>query len=451
MNDYKSLEKNGDFAPKEVKNEGCAESADGELTSEFLINRKVFDLLPELLKVECDKFDDKEKDIFFLSMMTLISGIIKNVYGDYSNRKVYPNLFLNITMNAGTGKGNMSFAKDAGEILHKFLIKDSDNKSQVSEEFSNKTKTLFIPGNSSSAALISCLKSNDGSGIIFESESDTLANSLKQEWGGFSDALRKAFHHEPISDNKNSGNGFVEIENPKLSVIISGTPNQIPQLLQGVGDGLVSRFIFYISNSRPTWKNPFLKKFESDYFRKVFGVKILELYQYFCDNELIEFSLSKEQQKRFNVFFEEKTEILKKHYSYEMDGSIFRYALISYRIMMILTAIRNFDEKKDQAKNLLCSDFDFETGLLLFDSLFDHTLEIFKLFPKGYDKSAAGIEGKILSMFADDKVYPTAEIISVTGKFKISERSIKDHLNKMLSKGILTQPKHGFYQISKSE
>lgn len=36
------------------------------------------------------------------------------------------------------------------------------------------------------------LQANEGIGLIFETEADTLSNSMKQEWGSFSDVLRKA-------------------------------------------------------------------------------------------------------------------------------------------------------------------------------------------------------------------------------------------------------------------
>ena len=59
-------------------------------------------------------------------------------------------------------------------------------------------KMLFIPVNNSASYIVQTLSENDGSGILFSTEADTLANSLSQDWGNFSDVLRCAFHHEPI-------------------------------------------------------------------------------------------------------------------------------------------------------------------------------------------------------------------------------------------------------------
>lgn len=60
--------------------------------------------------------------------------------------------------------------------------------------------------------------------MIWEHEADTLADTLSKEWGNFSDALRKAFHHEYISYQRKTNNEHFEIENPNLCLALSGTP-----------------------------------------------------------------------------------------------------------------------------------------------------------------------------------------------------------------------------------
>ena len=60
-------------------------------------------------------------------------------------------------------------------------------------------KILIIPANSSASSFVSLLSDNDGVGILFETEGDTLSQTLKSEHGKYSDILRKGFHHETIS------------------------------------------------------------------------------------------------------------------------------------------------------------------------------------------------------------------------------------------------------------
>jgi len=61
-----------------------------------------------------------------------------------------------------------------------------------------KQKLLFIPANNSASSFINTLAENDEMGILSSTEADTLANSLTQDWGNFSDILRCAFHHESV-------------------------------------------------------------------------------------------------------------------------------------------------------------------------------------------------------------------------------------------------------------
>lgn len=85
-------------------------------------------------------------------------------------------------------------------------------------------RTLIIPANSSASAFINTLSDNDGVGLMFETEGDTLTQTLKSDYGNYSDTLRKAFHHEPVSLCRRKDREFIELDCPKLSVVLDGTP-----------------------------------------------------------------------------------------------------------------------------------------------------------------------------------------------------------------------------------
>ena len=118
-------------------------------------------------------------------------------------------------------------------------------------------KTFFIQGNTSSAMIYKHLQFNEGSGCLSETETDTLTNALKQEWGGFSDVLRKAFHHETISLSRRTDLEYTKIEEPKFSLSITGTPDQVKSILSSTQNGLASRFMFYSFNTPPKWRTTF--------------------------------------------------------------------------------------------------------------------------------------------------------------------------------------------------
>jgi len=411
-------------------------------TGDMLLPDHIYTQLPELLKKECLKFQGRERDIFFLSLLTLISGIIGKMYGIYDSRKIHANLYFNLIGNPATGKGVMTFAKHSASQLHAHISNSEEIAAPV-ENLSVKPKMLFIPANSSNSALMACLKSNGGSGIIFETEADTLSNALRQDWGGFSDLLRKAFHHETVSDNKMSGNGYLEISEPRLSVLISGTPSQLPKMMNSIQDGLFSRFIYYFNPERAVWKNVFENKIHPNYYKKEFGELICQIYSFYETNET-EFRLTDEQKGAFNDFFGKKTEALKEVFSTELDASSFRLPVIIYRIAMVLTAIKNFEEEKKDAV-LYCDDVVFWTSIKLFDTLYAHTLSVIDLIPTKSDEGLNLTEQIISNAISEGEVVATASIVSKGKEFGVADRTIKDNLKKMLKKGIIKQIAHGKY------
>src|SRR5690606_30104441 len=116
---------------------------------------------------------------------------------------------------------------------------------------------LYLPANSTKTAMMQLLMENNGRGIIFETEGDTLADMLRQDYGNFSDVLRKAYHHESVSFFRRANNEDVFIEHPQLSVVLSGTQDQLHRLIPTIENGLFSRFCFYILDQRQGFKDPF--------------------------------------------------------------------------------------------------------------------------------------------------------------------------------------------------
>jgi hypothetical protein len=92
--------------------------------------------------------------------------------------------------------------------------------------------------------MIEHLQNNDGQGIICETEADTMSGAKKQDWGDYSPALRAAFHHEKITLTRKTNNEYIEINEPRLAVALSGTPaHKAPKLIASAEDGLFSRFL----------------------------------------------------------------------------------------------------------------------------------------------------------------------------------------------------------------
>jgi hypothetical protein len=68
---------------------------------------------------------------------------------------------------------------------------------------------------------------NDGIGLLFESEGDTLSQTLKSDYGNYSDVLRKAFHHELVSLSRRKDREYCEVSNPRVSVALVNVSGNI--------------------------------------------------------------------------------------------------------------------------------------------------------------------------------------------------------------------------------
>lgn len=243
-------------------------------------------------------------------------------------------------------------------------------------------KVLFIPANSSSAMVIKHLRHGGGAGIMCETEADTLGNVLKQDWGGYSDLLRKAFHFEKISYSRKGSNEFFEIDQPRLSVAISGTPNQILKLIPSVEDGLFSRFLFYCYAVQPNWRDvsPATGGINlTEHFANL-SERTLEITRFTLENP-VQFQLTANQWQNLNERFTRLLQETNAFFGTESLSSIKRLGAILFRFAMTLTACRCF-ENADASETATCEDEGFQAASLLVEAYLQHALFLFEKLPK---------------------------------------------------------------------
>lgn len=363
----------------------------------------IFECLPPLLRCACDKLEKQtDKEVFLIGALGVLSGMMPNVQGMYFGRQVHPNLYCFVVGSYGTGKGALLWAKDLGEAtenhrqaLAKQSLKDHHDaqlKYLKQQKLYDKGKAqnppeapplprhlkLFLPANSTKTAVMQLLMENEGRGIVFETEGDTLADMLRQDYGNFSDVLRKAFHHEPISYYRRANNEDVKINRPALSVVLSGTEDQLRRLIPSIDNGLFSRFCFYFLQSDAPFLNPFdAKTSELSWYFNSLSDRYMQLYKRLeARTEPVQFVLQPHQQALFVSLFDKcKTEL--RHVGTDLDGTANRLGLICYRIAMILTIVR-FADNKD-ADSFSCTDIDFNNASLIAEHLLHYSLHVYEL------------------------------------------------------------------------
>lgn len=360
---------------------------------------KVGDNLPLFLRHVISKSRSvQDADMLVLGTLTVVSACIPNVSGIYDDREVYPNLFLFVTAQASAGKGRLSLCRHIVQPIHDRLASIYEAEmtayaSRLAEHAANKDgseppqkpprRVLFIPANTSSTKFYKTLKDNGETGIMFETEGDTLVNAFKSDYGNYSDGFRKAFHHETITYSRVKDDEYTEIKKPRLSALLSGTPRQIQSLIPDAENGLFSRFIFYCLNVDLEWHDVFAHQDQTpidDYFRQL-GKDYYNLYQILLESPSLMFCVTASQRQQFHELFQEIQNGYVKILGYDFLASVRRLGLITYRIAMILSVLR-IHEFGEVPNPLMCEDDDFNTAVAIIRVLIQHASRVFQEFPK---------------------------------------------------------------------
>lgn len=438
------------------------------LKSTPLIPQSVYDNLPPILYESCQAFtQSRERDIFLTSALAVLSGCLPNVSGSYGGSTVYPSLFSFVLAPAASGKGSLKFAKALADKYHEKTLGESlDEKKEYEEKITAykmlkaknkldenqeipitpKFKVVYIPADTSNAKIIQHLDNNEGKGIICETEADTMGQAFKNDWGSYSDLLRKSFHHEKISVSRKTEGEFVEVNNPQLSVALSGTPKQVFNIISSAEDGLFSRFIFYVFKTDAIWLDPSPKGNPvnlTDYFTAQ-SKKVLKMVEFYETDEMT-LQLTGEQWGIFNLKFESFLEQVNTFVSEDALSIVKRLGLILYRICMIFTAIRKYSAN-DYSKEIFCADIDFENALDLTKTYLQHNVIMFTNLPKQGEQSQFK-SGQNKKHFLDALPFSfkRKEAIDLAKKFKIKERSADSFLKSCLGK-YLQQTGFGSYE-----
>ncbi len=440
-----------------------------DTTTSPVFPEEIYSLLPNLLKRGTGVFtESRQKDMFLVSSLAVLGGCINDFDGLYDSKLVHPNLFTFIVAPAASGKGVMVYAKELGEAYHKHLIAQTRNDLRVYQQkldeynemiqsaeedadyiekpIEPSKRILFIPGNSSSAAFIEKMVASNEKVILFETEADTMSNTFKNDWGSYSEILRAAFHHETVSVNRKGKDALLEMNKPRLSVSISGTPNQVVSLIKSPENGLFSRFIYYTFKEPMEWRDVSPNSTTPDrgaYFSEL-SQDVLQMVNFF-DLNPAKFSLAPQQWDELN----HRYKLMVDYYTLIAGGNsdinsvITRSGLIRFRIAMILSAIRKF-EQNDKSNEWICLSEDFETAEKIADVLLIHSFIIMNQLPKNEEPSLNNIELTLFNSLTNE--FNRLEAISKGELLGIKARSSDGYLNRLVKKGKLRRVANGKYQ-----
>lgn len=427
-----------------------------------LIPDYIYDVLPPTLKEACNVFKSRERDVFFTSALSVISGGLHNVKGLYANDIVFPNLFSLVIAPPASGKGVMKYSKQLGDCYHDFLLNQSNEELKefkkekrgydlkvkkaktdqaidaLIEPEKPKSKLFFIPGDISSAMIVKHLNDNEGIGCICETEADALTNALKQEWGGFSNIIRKGFQAEVISQSRKTDLEYSEIREPKFSLALTGTPNQLDLLMTSVQDGLFSRFLFYSFNSQPKWKKTYTSVISRSN-KDIFEDYSAALCDKFKSNTTQKFSMTEKQGHKLDNTFEEILLHSTALYDENISGTVFRLGLMCFKVAMTLSAIRSDD------KEITCNEDDFNTALYLVKEVYlMHGINMLNRITKK-SKSLNTTQTALYNWIQTKDNFTRSEISEQANLLGIKDRTLSDILKRFIELKHIKKVSHGVY------
>ena len=431
--------------------------------------REIRDLLPEFFRKIVDQsVSEEDADILLLGALTVISAVLPNVSGIYNRRPVWSNLFLFVTARASSGKGRLILCKFLIDPIHDRLrevneAEEMEYEQKMQEYQINKKKLnmdkpkepplrmLFIPANSSATAVYQVLGDNDGQGIMFETEGDTLANTFASDYGNYSDGFRKAFHHENISYVRRKDREYVNLKNPRLSALLTGTPKQVQNLITDAENGLFSRFMFYYLTTSPEWQNVFAlpEGGSADNYFQGLGLQFHDFHKVLQGVGEITFHFTPAQEDAFNGWFS----VIHREYPQllgdEIIASVRRLGLITFRIAMILSTVRMMDDAA-YGTELVCIDDDFNAAMAISRALLQHTARVFKDLPRVATQKPSGGGQKTVrrQLFLDalPDEFDRQTFIEVSSRLGMPLSTAERNIKKWTEEGLLERQDLGKYR-----
>ena len=435
---------------------------------------ELFDNLPKYLKEPTELFNEqRDKDVFLIGLIGVLSSWIPKVQGVYDCKLLGANLFVVVSAPASAGKGTLHWSRRVTKNINQTLkenyaIAIEEYETAMSEyEESKESGTdskkpdkplkqkFIISGNVSSAAMIGCIQANRHFGLIFETEADTLKNTFSNnEWGNWTDILRKCFQHEPVSLLRKKDNEDIEIERPHLSMVLSGTPSQITGLVSQIENGFFSRILYYDFPNTNVWKNVFEKhSINFEFYFDAYAIKIEKiLAPYFFNkaddnSDLVYFEYTSRQEALFHNWFSEKQTQLNHIYGDEIIASVRRLAICFFRISMILSVMRyieNHDENYVQAQKIICTDKDYNNAEQIINTLLFHTIKIFNQV-KGAKRNKFSKGKRALLLEKLPAEFNRSLAIELAAFIGIKEKTAEGYLSQFITQGMVQRLAHNQY------
>lgn len=267
-------------------------------------------------------------------------------------------------------------------------------RSKMEEPEMPPNRMFIISGNNTGTGILQNIMDSNGTGIIFETEADTISTAIGTDYGHWSHTLRRAFDHDFLSYNRRTDQEYREVKKSYLSILISGTPAQVKPLIPSAENGLFSRQIFYYMPAIHEWQDQFgTHNTDMEKLFTAMGEEWKRQLDALKQGGLYTLKFTKEQQNEFNKLFSALFLHAHTNQNDEMSSSVARMAVNICRIATIVGLLRgdltpdaelSADNLKDGIVtrwDIHLSPADFKAVIGLVEPLYIHAAHILSFLP----------------------------------------------------------------------
>ena len=209
-------------------------------------------------------------------------------------------------------------------------------------------------------------------------EIDAMTENLGSDYGNHAAELRMFFHHEQVGQRFKIDKDPVIIQNPMLAMLLTGTPEQISRFIKSMENGMHSRILYYMMESRYVWKSQSPLDGNGnidaeDLFRQL-AVKLKENF-FNSEGKEIMINFTREQWNRHKEVFSNELALVAAEGVVGATSIVTRAGLIMIRVAMVLCGLRIM-EAGWQVSEYTCSDEDFESALAIVLTGLKHSTQV---------------------------------------------------------------------------
>ena len=299
-------------------------------------------------------------DVLLLGAITVLGASMgKHVRCSYGGKMMSPCLQTFVVALPASGKGVLSLVRLLAEPIHDEIREQVDEsmacyrrekaKYDTLGKERGKTETPVMPlnkmflisGNNTGTGILQNLMDSDGTGLICESEADTISTAIGSEYGHWSDTMRKAFDHDRLSYNRRTDQEYREVKKSYLSVLISGTPSQVQTFIPTAEDGSYSRQLYYYMCGISKWISQFMdNEIDWEEIFTAMGLEWKEKLSVIKSHGIHTLQLTDEQKEEIDTVFSDLFERSSVANGREMYSFVARLAVNLCRIMSEVAVLR---------------------------------------------------------------------------------------------------------------